>query len=174
MNRIKVAVIFGGISTEHDVSVVSGTSVIEKLNKDKYEIFATYIDVDGEWYQYKKSIEEIQVVKIGTKLEQLQKIDNIIDYLRKMDIVFPVLHGLGGEDGSIQGLFKMLNLHYVGCGILASSIGMDKVYTKVIFEKAGIPQTNYEYVKVNGKEYIYVSKDFRRRKNGIRTYSRKN
>lgn len=160
MDKKKVAVIFGGISTEHDVSVVSGTSVIEKLNKEKYEIFPTYIDLDGAWYAYKRKVSEIKVIEIGTKLEELEKIDNIINYLQQMDVAFSVLHGLGGEDGSIQGLFKMLNLPYVGCGILASSVGMDKVYTKVIFEKAGIPQAKYEYIKVVDEEYIYVSKDF--------------
>lgn len=160
MNKIKVAVIFGGVSTEHDVSVVSGTSVIEKLNKGKYEIFPTYIDLDGTWYAYKKQVDEIRVVEIGTKLEELEKIDNIISYLQQMDVAFPVLHGLGGEDGSIQGLFKMLNLPYVGCGILASSVGMDKVYTKILFEKAGIQQAKYEYIKVTNEEYTYISKDF--------------
>lgn len=160
MSKLKVAVILGGISTEHDVSVVSGTSVIERLNKDKYEIYPTYIDQDGTWYKYIKNAEEIKVVQIGTKLEPLEKIDNIVEYLKQMDIAFPVLHGLGGEDGSIQGLFKMLNLPYVGCGILASSVGMDKVYTKVIFEKAGIPQTKHEYIKVNGNEFTYVHPDF--------------
>lgn len=160
MSKIKVAVIFGGISTEHDVSVVSGTSVIEKLNKENYEIYPTYIDTDGAWYQYIKPVEEIKVVSIGTKLEELIPIDNIINYLKQVDIAFPVLHGLGGEDGSIQGLFKMLDLPYVGCGILASSAGMDKVYAKIIFERAGIPQTKYEYVKVKDDQYTYVYSDF--------------
>lgn len=160
MSKTKVAVIFGGISTEHDVSVVSGTSVIEKLNKDKYEIYPTYIDTDGAWYSYTKPVQEIKVVTIGTTLKELVPIDNTIKYLEQIDVAFPVLHGLGGEDGSIQGLFKMLNLPYVGCGILASSVGMDKVYAKIIFEKAGIPQTKHEYIKANGLEYTYVSKDF--------------
>ncbi len=164
MNEIKLAVIFGGISTEHDVSVVSGTSVIEKLDKEKYQIFPIYIACDGKWYEYKEQINEIKVVTIGTKLEKLEKIDNIMEYLQKIDIAFPVLHGLGGEDGSIQGLFKMLNLPYVGCGILASSVGMDKVYTKIIFEKARIPQAKYEYIKAIDGEYIYVSKDFTQEK----------
>lgn len=161
MSKTKVAVIFGGISTEHDVSVVSGTSVIEKLNKDKYEIYPTYIDTDGSWYLYTKPVENIKVVAIGTKLEELTPVDNIIQYLKQVDIAFPVLHGLGGEDGSIQGLFKMLNLPYVGCGILASSVGMDKVYAKVIFEKAGIPQTKHEYIKINNNHYTYVYPDFK-------------
>ena len=81
-----------------------------------------------------------------------------------MDIAFPVLHGLGGEDGSIQGLFKMINLAYVGCGILSSSIGMDKVYTKIIFERAKISQTKYEYIKANKNEYTYISSNFEEEK----------
>lgn len=160
MSKLKLAIIFGGTSTEHDVSVVSGTSVIQNLNKEKYEIYPTYIDREGNWYNYTKEINTIKVLPIGTKLEELSKINNIVEYLKKMDIAFPVLHGLGGEDGSIQGLFKMLNLPYVGCGILASSVGMDKVYTKIIFEKAGISQTKYEYIKANNEEFTYVYKDF--------------
>lgn len=160
MSKLKLAVIFGGTSTEHDVSVVSGTSVIQNLNKEKYDIYPTYIDKEGNWYNYTKETNEIKVLPIGTKLEEISKIDNIIEYLKQMDIAFPVLHGLGGEDGSIQGLFQMINLPYVGCGILASSVGMDKVYTKIIFEKAGIPQTRYEYIKANNEEFTYIYKDF--------------
>lgn len=164
MSKLKVAVIFGGTSTEHDVSVVSGTSVIQNLNKEKYEIYPTYIDREGNWYNYTKEINNIKVLPIGTKLEELSKIDNIIEYLKQKDIAFPVLHGLGGEDGSIQGLFKIINLPYVGCGILASSVGMDKVYTKIVFEKAGIPQTKYEYIKANNEKFTYVYKDFNEEK----------
>lgn len=160
MNKKKLAVIFGGMSTEHDVSVVSATSVIEKLNKEKYEIFPIYIDRDGKWYIYEKEVQDIKVVSIGTKLTNLKQIDNVMEYLKQMDVAFPVIHGLGGEDGSIQGLFKMLNLRYVGCGILASSVGMDKVYMKIVFEKAQIPQIGYAYVKANKGTYQYVEKNF--------------
>ncbi len=160
MSKLKLAVIFGGTSTEHDVSMVSATSVIQNLNKEKYEIYPTYIDKEGNWYNYTKEINEIKVLPIGTKLEEISKINNIIEYLKQMDIAFPVLHGLGGEDGSIQGLFQMINLPYVGCGILASSVGMDKIYTKIIFEKAGILQTKYEYIKANNEEFTYIYKDF--------------
>ena len=160
MKKIKVCVIFGGISTEHDVSIVSGTSVIEQLNKEKYDIYPTYIAKDGTWYTYEKPIDQIKVVPIGTKLEELTIIDNFIEYLKQMDVAFPVLHGIGGEDGSIQGLFKIINLPYVGCGILSSSIGMDKVYTKIIFDKAGISQAPYEYIKANHNQYTYVDKNF--------------
>jgi D-alanine-D-alanine ligase len=167
MSKLKLAVIFGGTSTEHDVSMVSATSVIQNLNKEKYEIYPTYIDKEGNWYNYTKEINEIKVLPIGTKLEEISKINNIIEYLKQMDIAFPVLHGLGGEDGSIQGLFQMINLPYVGCGILASSVGMDKVYTKIIFEKAGILQTKYEYIKAKNNEYTYVSSNFEEEKMDI-------
>lgn len=164
MSKLKVAVIFGGTSTEHDVSIVSGTSVIQNLNKEKYEIYPTYIDKEGNWHKYTKEINEIKVLPIGVELEEISRINNIIEYLKQMDIAFPVLHGLGGEDGSIQGLFKIINLPYVGCGILASSVGMDKVYTKIVFEKAGIPQTKYEYIKANNEKFTYVYKDFNEEK----------
>ena len=104
MSKIKVGVIFGGMSTEHDVSIVSGTSVAKKLNKDKYEV--------------------------GDKVENIQKIENTIEYLREMDVIFPVLHGLYGEDGTVQGLFELLKKPYVGCKVMGSSIAMDKVYAK--------------------------------------------
>lgn len=159
----KVGVIFGGISTEHDVSIVSGTSVIKNLDKNKYDITPIYISKEGEWYKYNVPIKEIEVLKVGDKLENLVKIENIFDTLKKLDVVFPVLHGLGGEDGTIQGLLQILKVPYVGCGVLASSIGMDKVYTKVIFEKANIKQAKYEYIRKIKNEYIYVDKEFNER-----------
>ncbi len=157
---MKICVIFGGISTEHDVSIVSGTSVIKNLNKEKYEIQPIYIDKNGNWYKYTKSINEIDILSIGEQPKELEKVENIVEILKDSDVIFPVLHGLGGEDGSIQGLFKMINKPYVGCGILASSVGMDKVYTKVIFEKAKINQAPYEYIRRNGENYIYIDKSF--------------
>ena len=159
----KVGVIFGGISTEHDVSIVSGTSVIKNLDKNKYDITPIYISKEGEWYKYNVPIKEIEVLKVGDKLENLVKIENIFDTLKKLDVVFPVLHGLGGEDGTIQGLLQILKVPYVGCGVLASSIGMDKAYTKIIFEKANIKQAKYEYIRKIKNEYIYVDKEFNER-----------
>lgn len=159
-----VCLIFGGISTEHDVSIASGISVIKNLNKDKYKILPIYIDKKGEWYKYTKDINKIEDLGFREKPKELEKIDNIIETLKKVDVIFPVLHGIGGEDGSIQGLFTMINKPYVGCGILASSVGMDKIYTKAIFGKAGLNQTKYEYIRKNGKDYIYVDKNFNEEK----------
>lgn len=161
MQKLKVGVIFGGKSSEHDVSKVSGTSVISNLDKQKYDILPIYIDKKGNWNTYEKDINEIKILNINSNIEDdIKPISNIENVLKSLDIVFPVLHGLGGEDGSIQGLFELLEVPYVGCGILASSVGMDKVYTKIIFEKAGIKQAKYEYIRKFKDKYIYVDKSF--------------
>ncbi len=157
---MKLAVIFGGTSTEHNVSVVSGTSVIKNLDKSKYEILPIYIDKDGIWYEYTKDIEEIDVLQIEEEIKELKRIDNVLELLKKQDVIFPVLHGLNGEDGTIQGLFEMIKKPYVGCKVLASSACMDKVYTKVILEKAGINQAKSEYIRKFKDKYIYIDKSF--------------
>ncbi|MBP3502160.1 MAG: D-alanine--D-alanine ligase [Clostridia bacterium] len=157
MKKLKVGIIFGGMSTEHDVSVISGTSILKNINKNLYDIFPIYIEKSGTWYSYEKKLEEIEVLKIGEKITDLVKIENITDYLKKLDVVFPVLHGLYGEDGSIQGLFKLLNIPYVGCNILSSCICMDKAYTKIILEKAGIPQVKHIYIKKYKNKYVVVN-----------------
>ena len=160
---MKLAVIFGGTSTEHDVSVVSGTSVIKNLNKEKYDITPIYIDTDGTWYRYTKNINEIDILPIGEKITELEKIDNVMELIKTQDVIFPVLHGLYGEDGTFQGLFELLKVPYVGCGVLASCTCMDKVYTKVILDKAGIRQAKSEYVRKYKDKYIYVDKSFNER-----------
>lgn len=157
---IKLGVIFGGMSTEHDVSIVSGTAVIQNLDKNKYDITAIYIDLNGDWYLYNKKAEEIEMAKLGEHLTDLEKIENPFKVLKEMDKVFPVLHGLYGEDGTIQGMLEMLKIPYVGCGVLASSVCMDKVYTKIILEKANINQAEYVYIKKTGYNYIYVDSQF--------------
>lgn len=147
MKKIKLGVVYGGTSTEHEVSIKSATSVIENLDKEKYEIFDIYIDKQGNWFYNKK-----------------EPIENICKFLKKLDVVFPVLHGIGGEDGTIQGLFEMLGIPYVGVGVLGSANGMDKVYSKIIFEKAKILQAKYIYIKKIENEYIYITEDFEEEK----------
>lgn len=164
MEKIKLGVIFGGTSTEHDISVVSGTSVLKNLNKDKYDIYPIFISKEGEWFKYKE-IEKNFV--IGEDIETTEKIENICETLKNLDVVFPVLHGLGGEDGSVQGMLELLNIPYVGCKILGSSICMDKVYSKIVFEKANIMQAEYVYIRKNNDDYIYVEKDFSEEKYNI-------
>ncbi len=141
----KLGVIFGGMSTENEVSRLSAQSILKNLDQEKYEIFPIYIGKDGTWYQSD---------------EEQEKIQDIVGYLQNLDILFPVLHGLYGEDGTIQGLFELLKKPYVGCGVLASSVGMDKVYTKIIFDRAGLKQANYEYIRKYEEKYIYVDKAF--------------
>ena len=164
MNKLKLGVIFGGMSTEHDVSIVSGTSVIKNLNKEKYEVYPIYIDKNGDWYEYTKKVESIEILQVGDKVTEIKSISNPINYLKNMDVVFPVLHGLYGEDGTIQGLLELLKIPYVGCRVLGSSICMDKVYTKVILEKAGIPQADFLYIKAiknqDITEFKYINSKF--------------
>ena len=147
MQKMKLGIIFGGMSTENEVSIASAKSIIENLDTKKYDIFPIYIEKDGTWYE-------------GTKQKEDKKIRNIMDYLQNMDILFPVLHGLYGEDGTIQGLFELLRKPYVGCGVLASSVGMDKVYTKIIFDRAGLKQAKYEYIRKYKENYILIDKNF--------------
>ncbi len=160
MYKIKLAVIFGGMSTEHDVSITSGTSVIKNLDKERYEIFPIYIDKKGNWYEYTKEIEKIEILKIGEEISEKNKITNLVEYLQKCDVIFPVLHGIYGEDGTIQGLLELIKKPYVGCGVLSSSLCMDKAYSKFIFENAGIDQAKYLYLKKYKDKYIYIDKMF--------------
>ena len=100
---------------------------------------------------------------ISKKMEHGLRVQNkrkTKKYLQNMDILFPVLHGLYGEDGTIQGLFELLRKPYVGCGVLASSVGMDKVYTKIIFDRAGLKQAKYEYIRKYKENYILIDKNF--------------
>lgn len=150
----KLCVIFGGMSTEDKVSCISGASVIENLNKEKYEVFPIFIDKNGNWFK----VEITEENKL--KMENKEQIENVFTYLKQMDLIFPVLHGLYGEDGTIQGLLELLKVPYVGCGVLASSVGMDKVYTKIIFDKANIKQSKYVYIRGYNDKYIYVDDSF--------------
>ena len=156
MSKLKVGVIFGGTSTEHDVSIVSGTDIMRNMDKMKYEIFPIYIDEKGDWYEYELTDE---IFKVGDKIIAKDKIENICNYLKSLDVVFPVLHGLGGEDGTIQGMLELLKIPYVGSKVLGSSICMDKVYAKIIFEKANLLQAKYIYIRKYKENYIYVDEN---------------
>ena len=160
MSKIKLGVIFGGMSTEHDVSITSGTSVIKNLDKEKYEIYPIYIDKDGNWFEYTKKIQDIDIIEVGEEIKEKTKIINPIEYIQECDVIFPVLHGLYGEDGTIQGMLELLNKPYVGCKVLSSSISMDKVYAKFIFENSNIDQAKYVYIRSYNDKYIYIDKEF--------------
>jgi D-alanine-D-alanine ligase len=164
MERTKVGVIFGGRSGEHEISVRSATTVISKIDREKYDVVPIAITNDGNWLGPRESAEllpERAKECLGRDVFEypsggaLFSSDTAFLGIRilpdagagtveiPLDVVFPVLHGTYGEDGTIQGLFEMSGIPYVGCGVLASSCGMDKVFMKTLFRDAGLPQCDY-------------------------------
>jgi len=149
-----IAVIFGGQSSEHEVSRFSAESVLRNIDKEKYDVKMIGITKDGRWLSYDGPIGLIgtgewqQLAEGENKPQQIllsagSAIMDSENNSRKIDVVFPVLHGLNGEDGTIQGLLEMAGIPYVGCGVLSSALCMDKAYAKIVFEKEGIPQGKY-------------------------------
>lgn len=156
MSKQTVAVLFGGQSSEHIVSCMSAANVIEHIDRARYHILPVGITEEGHWIK----AESLEAVKDGSwkegKVWALLSPDAtkqsmiFMDGDRvkevKLDVVFPVLHGLYGEDGTVQGLLEMARIPYVGCGVLASAVSMDKLYTKLIVSALGIVQAEYEAV----------------------------
>jgi len=148
--KIRIAVIFGGQSGEHEVSLMSSTSIINALDREKYEIIMIGITRQGAWKHYDGPVEKI----IAGEWEQhaVNLDDSKYSFLESgrtspgehIDVAFPVLHGPMGEDGTIQGLFELAGIAYVGCGVLSSALGMDKTYSKLVFERAGLTQAEYK------------------------------
>lgn len=156
----KVGVIFGGRSVEHEVSVITGLQVIENIDKSKYEVIPIYINKEGRWFTG-NSLFKFKNFK-ENKLDDLKEVivtpingDNKIyshpektglfskKLLGSIDVFFPALHGTNGEDGTLQGLFELLNIPYVGGGVLASAVGMDKIVMKSVFKAYGLPVVDY-------------------------------
>ncbi|MBK8303354.1 MAG: D-alanine--D-alanine ligase family protein [Pyrinomonadaceae bacterium] len=143
--KTRVGVIFGGRSGEHEISCRSAKTVIEQADPEKYEIVPIAITNDGVWLDAEKSR---QFYENGGELQPKEHKELLFPVSRllspdSIDVIFPVLHGTYGEDGTIQGLFEMADLPYVGCGVLASSTGMDKAFMKTLFLNAGLPICNY-------------------------------
>ncbi len=158
MKKIKVGVLFGGQSAEHEVSLVSARHVVAAMDKDKYEISLIGITHQGRWL-----LAEDQNKALSYKTVDEQSLPSVtLDYtssarsikrnehgviseaITELDVIFPVLHGPHGEDGTVQGLFELANVPYVGCGVGASAVAMDKVLAKQAFQAANIPQTDYQ------------------------------
>ena len=155
MSKLNVALIFGGKSGEHEVSLMSASSVYKCIDKDKYNVMTIGITKEGRWLYCEGNEEnikngewvnlanknvEINLVPCGNKEVGILFEDGKVE---KIDILFPVLHGPYGEDGTIQGLFEISQIPYIGCGVLASSVGMDKLICKKVFTEIGLPQVNY-------------------------------
>ncbi len=147
----KVAVLFGGQSTEHEVSRVSAASVLRNIDGAKYDVYPIGITKEGKWFEYTGSIDKIENGEWENDQFYKSPEGQKILFNKEVDVVFPVLHGLFGEDGTIQGMSRLLNIPCVGPGVMSSAICMDKVYTKYVLENFGIKQA--EYVVVNDFEY---------------------
>lgn len=156
--KLRIGVIFGGRSGEHEVSLRSARSVIEAIDKSKYEVVPVAITKTGKWLTSGAAARllppETQELFTKQKLDQseddvaiigdpsrrgLIKLDSSSQSAEPFDVIFPVLHGTFGEDGTLQGLLEMAAIPFVGCGTLASSCGMDKVTMKALFKEAGLP-----------------------------------
>ncbi|MBL6963370.1 MAG: D-alanine--D-alanine ligase [Bacteroidetes bacterium] len=144
-----VGIIYGGKSTEHEISIMSATNVFKNINKDLFDIFLVYISKGGGWYlSSEKELLKSSIHFDDLKLLSLKLKEGIFQFYRgddaiKPDVIFPVLHGPNGEDGSVQGLFEVAGIPYVGSGIAGSAIAMDKEIAKRLLIEAGIPVANY-------------------------------
>lgn len=145
----KVAVLFGGQSTEHEVSRVSASSVLRNIDLSKFDVYPIGITKDGKWFEYTGVVDKIE--NGDWEKDEFYKSPNGQEILfnREVDVVFPVMHGLYGEDGTIQGLCKLLGLPCVGPGVMSSAVCMDKVYTKYLLENFNIKQAEYVVVSAH-------------------------
>lgn len=146
----KVLVLFGGNSTEHYISCKSAKSIIENIDTKLFSYELAGIDFDNEWYKFN---DDLSFLENGNWIKgKIFRIDNIIDYLRCFDVVFPITHGNNGEDGKLQGMLDLFNIRYVGTRTTGSVVGFDKSLSKLVFSNLGIPQV--PYVVVNDKYSI--------------------
>lgn len=178
MNKLRVAVVFGGRSAEHEVSLQSARNVIESLDLDRYEPVLIGIDKEGRWFLNENSIQLLnasdpKLIRLSDSRNEVALTPNgagsgLINLanqtaIGKLDVIFPVLHGPFGEDGTIQGLAKLANLPCVGAGILGSSVGMDKDVMKRLLRDAGIPIGRFVTLTQNSRnKYSYkdLSREF--------------
>jgi D-alanine-D-alanine ligase len=137
--KIKIAIVHGGRSKEHNVSVESGQSIIESLAKNNlYEVFPVLIDKEGKWFLKKESLKQEEVFPSTSPNEESNLIKKNGDRI-KIDVFFPILHGRYGEDGTIQGLFELSGSRFIGSDCRSSAISIDKAVTKAILRSSGLP-----------------------------------
>lgn len=157
--KIRVGILFGGKSAEHEISLLSAKSVVEAIDKNKYEVVLIGIDKSGEWFLH-EDLSHCLLNAEDAKLIQLKKVQETVaivpkemgnplvsltgrNLTRSIDVVFPILHGTFGEDGTVQGLLKLANIPFVGAGVLASAVGMDKDVMKRLLRDAGLPTAQF-------------------------------
>ncbi len=160
--KLKVGILFGGKSGEHEVSFCSASSVIKAINPERYDVVPIGITKQGYWLSPADSrrallsgkVEGEEIICWESKTDDHQFIvlsqknnEIVYSFLEKLDVIFPVLHGPFGEDGTIQGLLELIGVPYVGSGVLASSLSMDKELMKKIFQQAGLPHTRWMVIK---------------------------
>src|SRR5215216_4358914 len=146
MARTRLAILYGGRSAEHQVSVVSARSVMEALDPGRFEVVPIAITRDGAWLLPDRS--PLELTAADGALPEVEAAGRAVSVrpqegVHGVDVVFPILHGPFGEDGTVQGLFELADLPYVGSGVLASALAMDKAMAKVVLAQAGLPQAPY-------------------------------
>ncbi len=160
MQKKAVSVIFGGRSSEHEISKLSAATIINNISKDKYDIIPIYITKTGIWKIYTGGIDNFSLATFEQNLEEaiispslahsgIIKLDKGKFKIIKIDVVFLAMHGKYGEDGTIQGLLELANIPYVGANVLSSAICMDKAFTKIIVENIGINQAKFKIITKN-------------------------
>ena len=156
MSRIRVLLLFGGRSAEHEVSVVSARSVYAAIDRERYDVVLAGIDQQGRWYFGGKDSKSLSSPTVVPDDQVPARLSSAGTYLvsedgndlpgSEFDVVFPLLHGPYGEDGTVQGLLELAGLAYVGAGVAASAVGMDKAFARAIFAASGLPQTRYTVI----------------------------
>lgn len=148
----KVLILFGGKGTEHLISCKSAKSIAENIDRSLFSYEMAGISLTGEWYKFN---DDLAFLDNGNwLLGRIFKIDNIVEYLKCFDVIFPITHGNFGEDGKLQGFFDSFDIKYVGSKTCSSVIGFDKSLSKLVFESLKIPQLPYMVV---GKKYSIFS-----------------
>jgi D-alanine-D-alanine ligase len=155
--KIQIGVLFGGRSTEHQVSLVSATSVMQALDREKYDIIPIGITLSGQWLVGKEALPLLKEGKSDERLlsflppdpnvKRLALMHNLTFQETQIDVLLSVLHGTFGEDGAMQGLFEVADIPYVGANVLGSSAAMDKIVQKQICDHAGLPSVDYVWLR---------------------------
>lgn len=182
--KIKIGVIFGGRSVEHEISIITANQAMNSINKERYEIIPIYISKKGLMYTGEELLDLKSYRDLDSLLKKLKQITivndgekiNIVRFPMKnfgkniintIDIAFPTMHGTNGEDGTVSGYLEMLNVPYIGCDILSASVGMDKIMMRRVLKEAKIPSLDYiafyatDYIKEEEKYIRKVEEELR-------------